>query len=98
VQTPQQFANVQIGVPMYSGTHYLCLQMLEGFVPRELIKIGRVPNGSNFRFKMLMDKTIEATTLTEPYISLAEKVGCRVVISAFHHGTDVASDRVDANL
>jgi NitT/TauT family transport system substrate-binding protein len=95
VQVPQQFANVQIGVPMYSGTHYLCLQMLEGFVPRELIKIGRVPNGSNYRFKMLMDRTIEATTLTEPYISLAEKMGCRVVISAFHHGTDVASDRVD---
>src|SRR5499426_2358731 len=96
VQTPQQFANVPIGVPMYSGTHYLCLQMLEGFVPRELIKIGRVPNGSNYRFKMLMDKTIEATTLTEPYISLAEKMGCRIVISAFHHGTEVASDRVDA--
>lgn len=96
VQVPQQFADVQIGVPFYSGTHYLCLQMLEGFVPRELIKIGRVPNGSNYRFKMLMDKTIEATTLTEPYISLAEKMGCRLVISAFHHGTDVASDRVDA--
>src|SRR5215467_7962375 len=96
VQTPQQFANVSIGVPMYSGTHYLCLQMLEGFVPRELIKIGRVPNGSNYRFKMLMDKTIEATTLTEPYISLAEKMGCRVVISAFHHGTEVASNRVDS--
>jgi NitT/TauT family transport system substrate-binding protein len=43
-----------------------------------------------------MDKTIEATTLCEPYISLAEKMGCRVVISAFHHGTDVASERVDA--
>ena len=96
MQTPQQFANVQIGVPMYSGTHYLCLQMLEGFVPRDLIKIGRVPNGSNYRFKMLMDGTIDATTLTEPYISLAEKQGCRVVISAFHHGTEVASDRVDA--
>ncbi|HEY4135644.1 MAG TPA: ABC transporter substrate-binding protein [Alphaproteobacteria bacterium] len=96
VQTPQQFANVPIGVPMYSGTHYLCLQMLEGFVPRDMIKIGRVPNGSNYRFQMLLDGTIEATTLTEPYISLAEKMGCRVVISAFHHGTEVASDRVDA--
>src|ERR1051325_4027551 len=96
VQVPQQFANVQIGIPFYSGTHYLCLQMLEGFVPRELIKLGRVPNGSNYRFKMLMDGTIEATTLTEPYISLREKLGCRVVISAFHHGTEVASDRVDA--
>ncbi len=96
IQTPQQFANRLIGVPMFSGTHYLTLQMLEGFVPRDLIKIGRVPNGSNYRYKLLMDGVVEATTLTEPYISLAEKNGCREVIAAFHHGTEVASDRVDA--
>lgn len=96
VQTPQQFANRQIGVPMYNGTHYLTLQMLEGFVPRDQIKLGRVPNGSPYRFKMLMDGVVEATPLTEPYISLAEKKGCRLVIAAFHHGTEVASERVDA--
>ena len=96
VQTPQQLANRQIGVPFYFGTHYLTLQMLEGFVPRELIKLGRVPNGSPYRFKLLMDGVVEATTLTEPYITLAEKKGCRLVIAAFHHGTEVASDRVDA--
>src|SRR6202166_4877059 len=96
VQTPQQFANRQIGVPFFFGTHYLTLQMLEGFVPRAQIKLGRVPNGSPYRFDLLMRGEIEATTLTEPYISLAEKKGCRLVISAFHHGTEVASDRVDA--
>jgi NitT/TauT family transport system substrate-binding protein len=96
IQTPQQFAGRLIGVPMFSGTHYLTLQMLEGFVPRDQIKIGRVPNGSNYRYKLLMDGTVEATTLTEPYISLAEKNGCRTVVAAFHHGTEVASDRVDA--
>src|SRR5258705_264845 len=37
------------------------------------------------------------TTLTEPYITLAEKKGCRVICSAFYHGTEVASDRVDAD-
>ncbi|MCZ6848378.1 MAG: ABC transporter substrate-binding protein [Alphaproteobacteria bacterium] len=96
VETAQQFANRQIGVPMFSGTHYLTLQMLEGFVPRDMIKLGRVPNGSNYRYKMLMDGTVDATTLTEPYITLAEKTGCRTVIAAFHHGTEVASERVDA--
>jgi len=30
--------------PFFNGTHYLAIQMLEGFVPRELIKLGRVPN------------------------------------------------------
>src|SRR5215471_2532511 len=96
VQTPQQLANRQIGVPFFFGTHYLTLQMLEGFVPREQIKLGRVPNGSPYRFKLLMDGVVEATTLTEPYITLAEKKGCRLVIAAFHHGTEGASDRVDA--
>src|SRR5215470_5727719 len=96
VQTPQQLANRLIGLPYYNGTHYLALQMLEGFVPRELIKTGRVPNGSPYRFQMLMDGLCEATTLTEPYITLAEKKGCRLVVAAFHHGTEVASERVDA--
>ena len=96
VQTPQQLANRQIGVPFFFGTHYLTLQMLEGFIPRDQIKLGRVPNGSRYRFNLLMSGEVEATTLTEPYVSLAEKKGCRLLISAFHHGTEVASDRVDA--
>jgi NitT/TauT family transport system substrate-binding protein len=96
VQTPQQLANRQIGVPFFFGTHYLALQMLEGFVPRDQIKLGRVPNDSTNRYKLLMDGVVEATTLTEPYISLAEKKGCRLIISGFYHGTEVASDRIDA--
>jgi NitT/TauT family transport system substrate-binding protein len=95
VQTPQQLAGRLIGVPFYFGCHYLTVQMLEGFVPRDRIKLGRVPNGSAERLSLLMAGEIEATTLTEPHISLAEKKGCRLVISAFHHGTEVASDRVD---
>ena len=49
------------------------------------------------RFNLMMEGEIEATTLTEPYITLAEKKGCRVLCSAFYHGTEVASDRVDAD-
>ena len=44
----------------------------------------------------MMSGEVEATTLTEPYLTLAEKNGCRVVTSAFYHGTEVASDKVDA--
>ena len=44
----------------------------------------------------MMKGEIEATTLTEPYMTLAEKKGCRLICSAFYHGTEVASDRVDA--
>jgi NitT/TauT family transport system substrate-binding protein len=95
VYTAQQLANRTVGVPFYAGTHYLALHMLEGFLPRDLIKVCRAPNGSRNRFNLMMKGEIEATTLTEPYITLAEKKGCRTICSAFYHGTEVASDKVD---
>jgi NitT/TauT family transport system substrate-binding protein len=70
--------------------------MLEGFLPRQAIKVCHAPNGSRNRFNLMMKGDIEATTLTEPYITLAEKKGCRIICSALFHGTEVASQRVDA--
>ncbi len=96
VYTPQQLANRTVGVPFYFGTHYLALHMLEGFLPRDLIKVCSAPNGSRYRFDSLMKGEIEATTLTEPYITFAEKKGCRVICSAFYNGTAVGSDKLDA--
>ena len=96
VYTPQQLANRSVGVPFYFGTHYLALHMLEGFIPRDLIKVCSVPHGSRYRFDLLMKGEIEATTMTEPYITFAEKKGCRVICSAFYNGTAVGSDKLDA--
>jgi NitT/TauT family transport system substrate-binding protein len=96
VFTPQQLAGRTIGVPFYFGTHYIALHMLEGFLPREEIKLCRAPNGSRYRLDALMKGEVEATTLTEPHITLAEKKGCRTICTAFFHGTEVASERVDA--
>ena len=96
VYTPQQLANRTIGVPFYFGTHYLTLHLLEGFLPREMIKLCRAPNGSRYRLNAITRGELEATPLTEPHITLAEKKGCRIVCSAFFHGTEVASERVDA--
>jgi NitT/TauT family transport system substrate-binding protein len=70
--------------------------MLEGFLSREMIKLCRAPSGSRYRFEAMMSGEIEATTLTEPYATLAEKKGCRLICEAFYHGTEVASEKVDA--
>jgi NitT/TauT family transport system substrate-binding protein len=96
VFTAQQLAGKTVGVPFYFGTHYLALHLLEGFMPREEIKLCRTSNGSRQRFDAMMSGEVEATTLTEPYVTLAEKKGCRLICEAFYHGTEVASDRVDA--
>jgi NitT/TauT family transport system substrate-binding protein len=96
VYTAQQLARRTVGVPFYAGTHYVALHLLGGFLPREQINVVRAPNGSRNRFNLMMRGEVEATTLTEPYVSLAEKKGCRLICSAFYHGTEVASDKVDA--
>ena len=96
VYTAQQLANKLVGVPFYFGTHYLTLHMLEGFLTRDQIKLCQAPRGSRYRLESVMKGEIESTPLTEPYLTLAEKKGCRIVVSASLHGTEVASENVDA--
>ena len=96
VYTPQQLANRVIGVPYYFGTHYIALHMLQGFLRRDEIKTCFAPNGSRYRLDAVMKGEIDAATLTEPHVTVAEKKGCRTICSAFFHGTEVASARVDA--
>ena len=98
VYTAQELAHKTIGVPFYAGTHYLALHLLEGFLTRDQIKLVSAPNGARNRLRMIMNGELDATTLNEPYLSLAEKKGCRPICSAFFYGTEVASNRVDGEL
>ena len=96
VYTPQQLANKLIGLPFWSGTHFLALQMLEGFLPRDLIKVCLCDARASDRFHSLMNHEVEATTVVEPWITYAEKVGCRVICQSFLHGTEAATASLDA--
>jgi NitT/TauT family transport system substrate-binding protein len=96
VYTPQQLANVPVGVSYHAGPHYLALLMLEGFLPRDVIATCLAPNGAHFRFRALMNRELDATVLTEPHVTVAEQAGCRIVLEAPFHGTEVATNDVDA--
>jgi NitT/TauT family transport system substrate-binding protein len=96
VYTPQQLANKVVGVPYHAGTHYLALGLLEGFLRRDEIRTCLAPTSSGPRYRALMNSEVDATTLTEPYITVAEKAGCRLIVAAPYHGTEVATAAVDA--
>lgn len=96
VYTPQQLAHVPVGVSYHAGPHYLTLLMLEGFLPRDAIATCLAPNGAGLRFRALMNRELDATVLTEPHIAVAERAGCRVILEAPFHGTEVATGAVDA--
>ena len=95
VYTPQQLANKLVGVPYFAGTHYLAILALEGFLPRDAIKTCLAPSGSRLRFEALMNGEMDATTLTEPYITVAERAGCRIIVAAPYHGTEGAGAEMD---
>jgi len=56
----------------------MTLKMLEGFVDKGKMEL-RHDGGPAIRTRMLFNGEVEAATIMEPFISLAEKRGCRVI-------------------
>jgi ABC-type nitrate/sulfonate/bicarbonate transport system substrate-binding protein len=96
VYTPQELAGKLVGLDYGNGTAYAGLQMLEGAMPREAVTTGAAPTSPVERFAGLMRADFAATVLQEPYITVAEKAGCRLVSTTFFHGTWVADGTVSA--
>jgi ABC-type nitrate/sulfonate/bicarbonate transport system substrate-binding protein len=93
---PQELANKTVALDHGNGTAYAGLQMLEGAMPREAITTCAAVTSPAERFAGLMRGDFAATVLQEPWITVAEKAGCRLVSTTFFHGTWVADDRVSA--
>jgi len=91
VYTPQELAGKLVALDYGNGTAYAGLQMLEGAMPREAVTTGAAATSPVERFAGLMRGDFEATVLQEPYITVAEKAGCRLVSTTFFHGTWVAA-------
>lgn len=94
VYTPQELAQKPIATPFHHGTHYVALQLLEGFLRREEIRLVS-SGGRDERYRAMMAGSVAAATLTEPWITVAEKEGCRIIAQAFYYGTDVVAPSVD---
>lgn len=96
VYTPQELAGKLVALDYGNGTAFAGLQMLEGAVPRDAIATCGATIYPAERFAGLMAGEYEATVLQEPFITVAEKAGCRLVSTTFFHGTWVADGTVSA--
>ena len=96
VYTPQELAHKLVALDYGNGTAYAGLQMLEGAMPREAVTTRAATVHSGERLAGLMRGDFEATVLQEPWITVAEKAGCRVVSTTFFHGTWAADPHVSA--
>jgi hypothetical protein len=97
VYTPQDLAHRVVALDYGNGTAYAGLQMLEGAVPRAAIKTCGFDANTAKRYAALMDGAFAATVVQEPWITVAEKAGCRLVSTTFFYGTWVADSAVDGD-
>jgi ABC-type nitrate/sulfonate/bicarbonate transport system substrate-binding protein len=96
VYTPHELAHKAVALDHGNGTAYAGLQMLEGAMAREAITTCPAGTSPAERFTGLMRGDFAATVLQEPWLTVAEKAGCRLVSTTFFHGTWVADHRVSA--
>jgi len=87
LNTPIQLAGKTVGVQFHQGSHYSTLAMLEGFVKREEIRLFHAGTVQE-RYEALMNGTVEAATLMEPWVTLAEKNGCKAIVGTFYQGLE----------
>ena len=96
VYTPQELAYRVVALDHGNGTAYAGLQMLESAMPREAVTTRSFDANPGKRYAALMAGEFDATVLQEPWITVAEKAGCRLVSTTFFYGTWVADDTIDA--
>lgn len=92
---PQDLANIPVGVNYHHGSHYVVLGLLEGFLPREEVKVVHI-EGAN-RFEALRDGLVDAVAVMEPWITVAEKLNYKVIAEAHYVGLEIGSPDLDAD-
>ncbi len=91
---PGTLGNQPIAVQFHAGSHYVALRLLEGYLPKDKIKL--VNYGSpEQRFEAMMNGDVEAAAVMEPWIALGEKLRCRAVCEGHYLGAESASDDMD---
>ena len=90
---PEDLAGVPVAVQEHTGSHYMTIKMIEGFVPRDEIQTVHV-GGPAARLQALLDGRVKAATLMEPFLSYAEKDGYLITL-AYYNGLLVAPENYD---
>lgn len=92
---PSALRNKTVAVNFHAGSHYLTLQLLEGFMEREEIKVVHLGQ-AKLRYQAMMRGEVDAAMLMEPFMAFAEREGCNLVVEAHYAGSEMRSPDMDA--
>jgi len=94
IEEPKDLRNKTIAVNFHAGSHYISLQVLEGFMARDEIKTVHFGQGQA-RYQAMLDGRVDACTLMEPFTTLALRAGCKLIVEAFARGLEVTAPDID---
>jgi ABC-type nitrate/sulfonate/bicarbonate transport system substrate-binding protein len=91
---PEQFKDTPVAVSPYNGSHFTTLKMLEGFVAKDRIKI--TDSGTmRQRLEAVANGDAVAGNFNEPWISVAQKNGMRIIMESHSTRSEAAGDELD---
>jgi NitT/TauT family transport system substrate-binding protein len=91
---PEMLKNQAIAVTPNNGSDFTTLKIMEGFLAQEHIK--RTNAGSMLkRLEAVRDGKVAAASLMEPWISVAQKWGMRILIESHSTRSEAAGDDLD---
>ena len=94
IYEPEMLKDKEIAVTPNNGSHFTTLKMMEGFLTPEHVKTtsaGSMPK----RLEALRQGQVAAVSLMEPWISVAQKMGLRILIESHSTRSEAASDDLD---
>jgi NitT/TauT family transport system substrate-binding protein len=94
IYEPEQLKGQSVAVSPFNGSHFTTLKLLEGFLNREQIKTVFAGTMKE-RIEALERGEVAAASLMEPWISIAEKRGLRVLMESHSTRSEAAGDELD---
>jgi NitT/TauT family transport system substrate-binding protein len=94
VYEPEQLKDKAIAVTPNNGSHFTTLKMMEGFLTPEHVETthaGSMPK----RLAAVREGRVAAASVMEPWISVAQKQGLRILIESHSTRSEAASDDLD---
>ena len=94
IYEPEMLKDKPIAVTPNNGSHFTTLKIMEGFLAQEHIKTtgaGSMPK----RIEALRQGKVAAVSLMEPWISVAQKMGLRMLIESHSTRSEAAGDDLD---
>ncbi len=94
IYEPEQLKDVPVAVSPFNGSHFTTLKLLEGFMKKENIHTTHAGTMEE-RLAAIGKGEIAAGNFFEPWISIAQKQGFRIIMESHSTRNEASSDVLD---